>query len=731
MRRAVVTGLGVVSPFGAGVKAYWAGLAAGACAIRPLTLFETNGFRCGLAGEVPEAAGGSLRRTRADRLALAAAGEALDDAGLERGERSAAALVVGAVGGGMLEAEAWYWARARGERVPGGVGALRTMLPGSHAAALGHRLRLERATPHRGHRVLVRGGGGGRGRRSRRRRSGGCRPGWRRRCIDPDVFHGVQRAQAARSRAVPAVRSRSPRHVDRRGRGVPRGGGGRARAGPRRADLRRAGRARRDHRCLPRHRAPAGRRGHGAGHAGRARRGGPAARGGGLRERARNRHAAERPDRGAGDLARVRRGPGARQLDQVDDRPHDGGGRQSRGRGHGAGARARSASPDRESGHPRSRGPLRLRARGSLAKRPSSAPSPTRSASAGRTSPCSSSACDDGASQRVVITGVGVVNAAIVGASPALGAWLARPRPAPRTSSPVPAVRLPDATLAALDGRRRSPAALARVPAHDRGGSAGRRRSRSRPPRQSRARPRSDRRHRAGRFHLDDRVRRRLPGPRPGRTVAVAVSQHRDEHDGRDHRDRRADARAVAHAQRSDGGRRAGGRPRGGGGGQRAGRARSWPAASTSSIRSSARCWRCSAIATSGARARRSSCWKTSPPRAVRGAHGPGAHRRHGVALVAGATVGRRTARRARARWPRRSSGPVAGARSGSMPRPAVTPSATRGRRACSPPRWGPRHCRPCRSAPLLGQHAGLGALAGRRGGLDRALRPAARRCRR
>jgi len=51
----------------------------------------------------------------------------------------------------------------------------------------------------------------------------------------------------------------------------------------------------------------------------------------------------------------------------------------------------------------------------------------------------------------VVITGVGVVNAAIVGASPALGAWLARPRAAARV--PVggrPAARLPEATLAGL-----------------------------------------------------------------------------------------------------------------------------------------------------------------------------------------------------------------------------------------------------------------------------------------
>lgn len=138
MRRVVVTGLGAVSPFGAGVKAYWAGLAAGTCAIRRLTLIDAEGFRCRIAAEVPELVAGSARRSRADRLALGAALEALDDAGLTAADRADTALVVGAVGGGMLEAEGWYWARARGAREP--LAPLRGILPGSHAEALGHRL---------------------------------------------------------------------------------------------------------------------------------------------------------------------------------------------------------------------------------------------------------------------------------------------------------------------------------------------------------------------------------------------------------------------------------------------------------------------------------------------------------------------------------------------------------------------------------------------------------------
>jgi 3-oxoacyl-[acyl-carrier-protein] synthase II len=140
-RAVVVTGLGAVSPFGAGVKAFWQGISAGACAIRPITLIETDGFRSRIAAEVPETIGGSPRRARADRLALAAAREAIEDAGLDPAERRDAALIVGAVGGGMLEVEAWYWARQRGDQRS--AAPVRATLPTSHADVLAWRLGLE------------------------------------------------------------------------------------------------------------------------------------------------------------------------------------------------------------------------------------------------------------------------------------------------------------------------------------------------------------------------------------------------------------------------------------------------------------------------------------------------------------------------------------------------------------------------------------------------------------
>ena len=147
-RPVVVTGLGAVSPFGTGVKAFWQGITAGACAIRPITLIDTEGFRSRIAAEVPGTIGGSARRARADRLALTAAGEALDDARLSAAERRDAALMIGAVGGGMLEVEAWYWKRWRGARERPEAGRerpdpVRATLPTSHADVLAWRLGLD------------------------------------------------------------------------------------------------------------------------------------------------------------------------------------------------------------------------------------------------------------------------------------------------------------------------------------------------------------------------------------------------------------------------------------------------------------------------------------------------------------------------------------------------------------------------------------------------------------
>jgi 3-oxoacyl-[acyl-carrier-protein] synthase II len=141
----VVSGLGIVSPYGAGVKSFWTGLTAGTCAIKPITLIDTEGFRSRIAAEVPAEVvatlGVSRRRSRADRLALAAAREARADAGLEGAARRRAALLIGAVGGGMLEGENWYWGEARG-RPAGSMRALRSILPLSHAETLGGRLGL-------------------------------------------------------------------------------------------------------------------------------------------------------------------------------------------------------------------------------------------------------------------------------------------------------------------------------------------------------------------------------------------------------------------------------------------------------------------------------------------------------------------------------------------------------------------------------------------------------------
>jgi 3-oxoacyl-[acyl-carrier-protein] synthase II len=90
MERAFLTGCGAVSPFGGGVDAFWRGALSGDTALAPIRGFDTSGLANILAGEVPAGAVDAwlsaderARRARVDQFALAAAREALADAGLD------------------------------------------------------------------------------------------------------------------------------------------------------------------------------------------------------------------------------------------------------------------------------------------------------------------------------------------------------------------------------------------------------------------------------------------------------------------------------------------------------------------------------------------------------------------------------------------------------------------------------------------------------------------------
>ncbi len=88
-RRAVVTGLGIVSPVGIGAEASWESLVAGKSGIADVTLFDASAYDIHVAGEVKDfdarqyMDGPDARRhDRNTHFAVAATGEALRDAGL-------------------------------------------------------------------------------------------------------------------------------------------------------------------------------------------------------------------------------------------------------------------------------------------------------------------------------------------------------------------------------------------------------------------------------------------------------------------------------------------------------------------------------------------------------------------------------------------------------------------------------------------------------------------------
>ncbi len=92
-RRVVITGLGVLAPNGSGKEAFWSACLQGRSGIRPITRFDASPLPVQIAGEIatfdPEATGLTAaecqQMDRGTQFAVAAAGMALEDAGLRTG----------------------------------------------------------------------------------------------------------------------------------------------------------------------------------------------------------------------------------------------------------------------------------------------------------------------------------------------------------------------------------------------------------------------------------------------------------------------------------------------------------------------------------------------------------------------------------------------------------------------------------------------------------------------
>ena len=108
-RRVAITGIGLVTPVGNDAPSTWAGLVAGRSGIGSITNFDASGFSTRIGAEVKHFAGdaGTPDRklakfaSRAHRFALAAAEEALADAGSRPGEKNSHRWGL-SVGAGMM-----------------------------------------------------------------------------------------------------------------------------------------------------------------------------------------------------------------------------------------------------------------------------------------------------------------------------------------------------------------------------------------------------------------------------------------------------------------------------------------------------------------------------------------------------------------------------------------------------------------------------------------------------
>ncbi len=113
-RRAVVTGLGVITSIGQDVPSFWQNLQAGVCGIDFITLFDASGYRAKRAAEIKGfdpllyfSPRRLQRMSRCDQLGMKAAREAIADSGLDLKSENLEriGIFIGGGAGGILSAE--------------------------------------------------------------------------------------------------------------------------------------------------------------------------------------------------------------------------------------------------------------------------------------------------------------------------------------------------------------------------------------------------------------------------------------------------------------------------------------------------------------------------------------------------------------------------------------------------------------------------------------------------
>lgn len=113
-RRVVVTGIGTVTPLAVDMDSFWQRLTAGESGIHNLTLIDTTKYKIHFGGDIPDFdcskyvdAKDAKRIDRFTQFALHAAGQAVDDAGIDFStvDRTKCGAIFGSGIGGLYEIE--------------------------------------------------------------------------------------------------------------------------------------------------------------------------------------------------------------------------------------------------------------------------------------------------------------------------------------------------------------------------------------------------------------------------------------------------------------------------------------------------------------------------------------------------------------------------------------------------------------------------------------------------